>query len=76
MNNTVMEVPPIEMIKEAEIAWLSEELGRCISNLGYPVGCGIAPHPETLKIAAEKLFDRYERMIEFARAAPPPQSKD
>ena len=27
-----------------------------ISNLGYPVGCGIAPHPETLKKMAENVL--------------------
>ncbi len=66
-----MEVPPIEEIREAEIAWLSETLGESIANLGYPVGCGQAPHPETLKKAATTLFDRYAKMIELARAQTP-----
>ena len=25
----------------------TERVAECIANIGYPVGCGIAPHPET-----------------------------
>lgn len=56
----------IEALREIETEWLAAELGRAISNLGYPVGCGIAPHPETLRKAATTLFNRYAKMIELA----------
>ena len=59
----------IEALRKVEVAWLSEQLSTWIANLGYPVGCGIAPHPETIKRAAETLFDRYAKMIELARQA-------
>lgn len=26
-----------------------------IANIGYPVGCGVAPHPETLRKIAENV---------------------
>ncbi len=52
-----------EALREVETAWLSAELGRAISNLGYPVGMGMAPHPETLDAAASKLFNRYAEMF-------------
>lgn len=58
-----------EALREVETEWLATELGNAIANLGYPVGCGIAPHPETLRKAATKLFDRYAKMIELARNA-------
>jgi hypothetical protein len=56
-------------LREVEVAWLSEQLSNSISNLGYPVGMGIAPHPETVRKAAETLFDRYAKMIEMTRRA-------
>ena len=59
----------MEALREIEVAWLSEQLSTSIANLGYPVGCGIAPHPEAIKKAAETLFGRYARMIEMARRA-------
>ena len=54
-------------LREVEIEWLAEELSRAIKNLGYPVGMGAAPHPEQIKSAATRLFDRYAKMIEMAR---------
>jgi hypothetical protein len=59
----------MEVLREAEVVWLSEQLSNSIANLGYPVGCGVAPHPEQIKKAAETLFGRYSRMIEMARRA-------
>lgn len=54
-------------LREVEVEWLADTLGRSIANLGYPVGIGTAPHPEQLKRAAETLFDRYSGMIQMAR---------
>ena len=58
-----------EALREVETEWLANELSFAIKNLGYPVGCGIAPHSDTMKKAANKLFDRYAKMIELARNA-------
>lgn len=58
----------MEALREVETEWLSSELERAIKNLGYPVGMGIAPHPEHLRAAAKALFERYAKMIELARA--------
>lgn len=59
----------MEVLREVEVAWLSDQLSNSIANLGYPVGCGVAPHPEQIKKAAETLFGRYAKMIELARRA-------
>lgn len=59
-------------LREFEIAWLSNRLSESIANLGYPVGMGIAPHPESIKKAATILFERYAKMIEMARTASMP----
>lgn len=48
--------------REVEIEWLAAELSRSIANLGYAVGCGLAPHPDHTRRAAEELFDRYARI--------------
>jgi len=56
-------------LREVEEAWLAEHLSDAITNLGYPVGCGIAPHPETMAKAARNLFNHYARMVELARSA-------
>ncbi len=56
----------IALLRTLEIEWLTDELRRAIANLCYPVGMGIAPHPETLRKAAERLFERYAEMIEMA----------
>lgn len=61
----------IRALKEAEIAWLSKELGDAIAGLSYPVGMGIRPREDQLKQAAEILFDRYARMIELAARSVP-----
>lgn len=55
-----------QVLRDVEVEWLSKALGDAIANLGYPVGCGLAPHPEQLKHAAETLFERYAKMIEMA----------
>lgn len=57
------DIPPVEV----EVAWLSDVLSNSIANLGYPVGMGVAPHPEQIRRAAETLFERYAKMIEMAR---------
>ena len=56
----------MEALREIEVAWLSDRLSTSIANLGYPVGCGVPPHPEQIKRAAELLFERYAKMIEMA----------
>lgn len=53
-------------LRESEVEWLVDALGKSIANLGYPVGCGMAPHRESLEKAAGILFDRYAGMIEMA----------
>jgi hypothetical protein len=58
----------MDTLREVEVEWLSGELARAIAGLGYPVGCGVPPHPDQVKKAAETLFDRYAKMIELARA--------
>jgi hypothetical protein len=58
----------LDALREVEVEWLSGELGRAIAGLGYPVGCGVPPHPDQLQKAAETLFDRYAKMIELARS--------
>jgi hypothetical protein len=62
----------MEVLREAEVAWLSEALATSIAGLGYPVGCGIEPHPDQVRHAAETIFDRYAKMIDTARRAPWP----
>lgn len=59
----------IEALREVEIPWLVNEIGGSIANLGYPVGCGLAPHPDQLKRAAEALFERWIKMAEMVHAA-------
>lgn len=59
----------MEALREIEVAWLSRELGRAISNLSYPVGCGVAPADYHLEAAAKALFERYAKMIKMARLA-------
>ena len=67
----------MEALREIEVAWLSRELGRAISNLAYPVGCGAAPTDYHLESAAKALFERYAKMIEMAaRNARTPQESD
>lgn len=52
-----------EVLREMEIQWLSETLAASIANIGYPVGCGVAPNEKHLANAAGKLFDRYLTMF-------------
>ena len=56
----------IAALREAEISWLTDALGAAIANLGYPVGCGVAPNREQLLRAASTLIDRYLLMVEMA----------
>lgn len=58
----------MDVLREVEVEWLAGELSRSIAGLGYPVGCGVPPHPDQIKKAAETLFERYAKMIEMARA--------
>lgn len=48
--------------REIEIEWLTELLGMWISNIGYPVGCGVPPSDGHLRRAAESIVDRYTDM--------------
>lgn len=57
----------ITILREVEVNWLTDSLGVAIANLGYPVGCGVAPNREQLLRAASKLTDRYMAMIGMAR---------
>ncbi len=59
----------MEVLREVEVAWLSDQLSQSIANLPYPVGCGQPPDAERVKKAAETLFGRYAKMIEMARRA-------
>lgn len=52
-----------EALREMEVKWLSETLAASIANIGYPVGCGMAPNEKHLENAAGKLFDRYLTMF-------------
>lgn len=61
--------PDLAALREVETAWLADALGRCTANLGYPVGCGVAPHPDNLANAAGLLFDRYLTMVGMAHQA-------
>lgn len=63
------EIADLQVLREVEIQWLAGELGASIANLGYAVGLGVAPKEDALKRAAEKLFERYAKMIEMTRAA-------
>lgn len=58
-----------QALREAEVAWLSAELSRAISNLAYPVGLGVAPLDCHVEAAAKTLFERYAKMIEMAHKA-------
>lgn len=71
MSDTITE--GMEALREIEIAWLSDKLSASIANLGYPVGCGVPPHPEHIKSAATTLFERYAKMIEMAARQRTPQ---
>ena len=58
-----------EVLREVETTWLADEWARAIANLGYPVGCGIAPNPEQMKHAADRLFERYLKMFRMVHEA-------
>lgn len=56
----------MEALREMEVEWLADSLGIAISSLGYPVGCGQAPHPDALRLAGTKVFERYAKIVELA----------
>ena len=35
---------------------IAELIGAVIENLGYPVGMGVAPNPETMKRLADEIL--------------------
>lgn len=47
-------------VREALIYAIANDLERAISNLGYPVGMGIAPSPEACTLAATSIIDRIQ----------------
>jgi len=44
-------------VREALIYLIANDLERSIANLGYPVGMGLAPHPDTCTAAATRIVD-------------------
>lgn len=56
----------MDALREAEVVWLADSLAESIANLPYPVGCGNSPLPEATRLAAEKIFDRYAKIVELA----------
>lgn len=59
----------LEALRETEVLWLSDQLGKSIANIPYPVGCGVAPDVQRLETAANTLFDRYLKMVRMAHLA-------
>ena len=45
-------------VRECLIAAIANDLDASISNLGYPVGMGLSPHPDSCKRAAGMIIDR------------------
>lgn len=62
------ETSAADILEELEIPWLSEMIANSVAQLGYPVGCGVAPKPEHLEHAAKLLFARYKSMIAAVEA--------
>jgi hypothetical protein len=67
-------------IKEGLAILIAVDLERSIANLGYPVGCGVAPNPETCLRAAERIVDRVkdralELLAECANEDPNPKDQ-
>lgn len=50
---------PSPASSEEVVERIADVLGSHIANLGYPVGCGIAPHPETLLKIARAALSRF-----------------
>jgi len=50
------EIP--QTVRESLIYAIAIDLERSISDLGYPVGMGLAPHPESCTRAATTIIDR------------------
>jgi hypothetical protein len=49
-----------EACREFLVSKIAADLETSISNLGYPVGLGIAPHPDTCRQAAERIIERIQ----------------
>jgi hypothetical protein len=47
-----------EAVKKALVYLIAADLERSIANLGYPVGCGVGPHPDLCAQAAERMVDK------------------
>lgn len=46
------------LVVEALTNAIAADLEGSIANLGYPVGLGLAPHPDTCKLAAARIVAR------------------
>jgi len=57
----------LSALRDMEIKWVADVLGRSIQNLGYPVGMGIAAHPDACTKAATTLVDRWIVITEGVR---------
>ena len=53
-----MSAPTPEQIVEALVYAIANDLERSIAALGYPVGCGMAPHPDTCAAAARAIVGK------------------
>lgn len=65
-------------VRQGLATLIAVDLERSIANLGYPVGCGVAPNPEACLRAAERIVDRIkDRALELlAERASDPNPKD
>lgn len=59
----------VKELREIEVQYLSTMLAESIARLGYPVGCGVAPHEDATRRAAEALFDRFAAISTAIEAA-------
>ena len=50
-------------------AWVAMSLHESIANLGYPVGMGMAPHPESTERAAKMICDYVAAQIDTDQSA-------
>lgn len=67
-------MPAPQEVRAALIVLIADDLERSIASLGYPVGCGVAPHPDLCHRAAEQIVERIsnralELLSERERAA-------
>jgi hypothetical protein len=63
-----------QALREIEVPYLMEVLGKSIANVGYPIGCGLAPSEDALRKAADKLFDRFSGIAAAIRPTPQPDA--